>query len=160
VAGILFTLGAVRVFIAAEDHPPPHVHAWHPGESWLARFRFSYLSDIAGLYGVRTINRRPRARTLTMIEDAVIENLALCRAAWWQTHGAAVGLGLVNRRIELHPRAAGPLARVASRPTTRATAIASATYDPAGQLVRLVLVDGQRLVLAAGQHIEEAEEWS
>jgi hypothetical protein len=160
VAGTLFTIGAVQVFIAAEDHPPPHVHAWHGGERWRARFRFSYLSDVAGLYGVRMINRRPRVRTLTMIEDAVIENLALCRAAWWQTHGAAGGLGLVNRRIEIQPGVAGPLARVASRPVPRATVIAAAAYDPAARVVRLLLADGRRLVLAAGQHIEEAEEWS
>ena len=48
----------------------------------VARFRFSYPSDVAGLYGVRTMNRRPRARTLTTIEDAVIDNLVLCPAAW------------------------------------------------------------------------------
>jgi hypothetical protein len=54
VAGTLFTVDAVQVFIAAEDHPPPHVHAAHTGEAWRERFRFSYLSDVAGLYGLRT----------------------------------------------------------------------------------------------------------
>ncbi len=158
-AGTLFTIGAVQVFIAAEDHPPPHVHAWHPGERWQARFRFSYLSDIAGLYGVRTVNRRPRARTLTMIEDAVIGNLAMCRTAWWQTHGVAGGLGLVNRRLETRWRSGGLVVRVALRATAGAVAITSATYDPVTATVCLVLADGHRLALAAGQHIEEADEW-
>jgi hypothetical protein len=160
VAGTLFTIGAVQVFIAAEDHPPPHVHAWHPGERWRARFRFSYLSDVAGLYGVRTMNRRPRARTLTTIEDAVIDNLVLCRAAWWETHGLTGGLGLVNRRLEVRAGVRGAQVRVASQSPANATAIRSADYDPRLQLVRLVLADERRLSLVAGEHIEEAEEWS
>lgn len=97
---------------------------------------------------------------LTSIEDAVIENLALCRATWWQTHGTTGGVGLVNRRIEMQPGSAKTLARVALRPTARAIAITSAAYNPAGQVVRLVLSDGQVLSLAAGQHIDEAGEWS
>ncbi len=89
-----------------------------------------------------------------------MENLAQCRAAWWETQGVAGGLGLVNRRVEMHPGPVGLLARVALRPTIRSVVIASATYDPARQLVRLELADARRLALAAGRHIEEAEEWS
>ena len=159
-AGTIFVLGAVRVFVAAEDHPPPHIHAWNAGEKWRARFRFSFLSDIAGIYGVRMAGRRPRVRTLTMIEDAVIENIAVCRATWWGTQGTTGGLGLVNRRIELRQGPDGVLARVPLRPTARALAITAAAYDPAAQQVHLVLADGRRLALAAGRHIEETEEWS
>jgi hypothetical protein len=130
VAGTLFTIGAVQVFIAAEDHPPPHVHAWHQGEGWRARFRFSYLSDVAGLYGARTVNRRPRARALTTIEDAVIDNVVLCRAAWWETHGTSGGLGLVNRRLEMREGSRGIQVRVALRSPANAIAIRSAGYDP------------------------------
>jgi hypothetical protein len=31
-AGTLFWIDAIQVFIGAEDHPPPHVHAVHSGE--------------------------------------------------------------------------------------------------------------------------------
>jgi len=160
VAGTLFTIGAVQIFIAAEDHPPPHVHAWHPGEGWRARFRFSYLSDVAGLYGVRTVNRRPRARVLTTIVGAFIDNIVLCRSAWWETHGMRSGLGLVNRRLEMRDGSRGIQVRVALLSQPNAIAITSAGYDPPSQLVRLVLADGRRLSLVAGEHIEEAEEWS
>ena len=153
-------VGAVQVFIAAEDHPPPHVHVWHPGERWRARFRFSFLSEIAGLYGVRVVNRRPRARTLTMIEDAVIENLALCRAAWWSTHGTAGGIGLVNRRAEIRMGPHGPDVRVSLHPPRNAVVITAAGYQPDAKIVHLLLENGQALSLAAGQHIEEAEQWS
>ena len=159
-AGTLFTIGAVQVFIAAEDHPPPHVHAWHPGEGWRARFRFSYLSDVAGLYGVRIVNRRPRARVLTTIVDAIIEDVVRCRAAWWKTHGTRGGLGLVNRRLEVREGSRRIQVRVALRPAANAIAIRLVGYDPLSQLVRLELADGRRLSLVAGEHVEEAEEWS
>jgi hypothetical protein len=32
-AGTLFWVDAIQVFIGAEDHPPPHVHAVHTGEA-------------------------------------------------------------------------------------------------------------------------------
>ena len=150
----------MQVFIAAEDHPPTHVHAWHPGEGWRARFRFSYLSDVAGLYGVRTGNRRPRARVLRTIVDAIIEDVVLCRAAWWETHGTSGGLGLINRRLEMREGSRGIEVRVALRPAANAIAIRLVGYDPPTQLVQLELADGRRLSLVAGEHIEEAEEWS
>jgi hypothetical protein len=106
------------------------------------------------------MNRRPRARTLTTIEDAVIDDLVLCRAAWWETHGLTGGLGLVNRRLEMREGSRGVQVRVALRSSANAIAIRSASYDPPLQLVRLVLADERRLSLVAGEHIEEAEEWS
>ena len=42
-AGTLFWIDAIQVFIGAEDHPPPHVHTIHTGEGWVARFRFSFV---------------------------------------------------------------------------------------------------------------------
>jgi len=95
-----------------------------------------------------------------MIEDAVINNLVLCRAAWSETHGLTDGLGLVNRRMEMREGLRGVQVRVALRPPATSIAIRSASYDPLSQLVRLVLADEQRLSLVAGEHIEEAEEWS
>lgn len=78
-AGTLFRIGAVQVFIGAEDHPPPHVHAFHTGEGWRARFRISFLADAAGLYRFRRRGRRPTEATLNALLDAVIENLPTCR---------------------------------------------------------------------------------
>ena len=56
-AGTLFWIDAIQVFIGAEDHPPPHVHAVHTEEGWVARFRFSFLSDVTGLYRFRRRGR-------------------------------------------------------------------------------------------------------
>jgi hypothetical protein len=54
----------------------------------------------------------------------------------------------------------GVQVRVALRSPADAIAIRSAAYDPPLRLVRLVLADERRLSLVAGEHIEEAEEWS
>lgn len=99
-AGTLFRMGAIRVLIAAEDHPPPHVHAHHTGEGWTARFRFSFLSDVVGLYRFRRSGRRPAAAVLDEVAADIEANLALCRREWWATHGARHGIGLANRRAE------------------------------------------------------------
>ena len=160
-AGTLFWVGAIQVFVAAEDHPPPHVHAVHSGEGWVARFRFSFLSDVTGLYRFRRRGRRPTLATLERVADAIMANLPACRQTWWATHGSRHGIGLVNRRVEPRGRTGGDgvVARVALKPGTAAIGIVSATYDPAGSRVTLTLGDGRVLQLTAGQHIEEAEEW-
>jgi hypothetical protein len=62
--------------------------------------------------------------------------------------------------LEVREGSQGIQVRVALRPAASALAIRLVGYDPPSQLVRLELADGRRLSLAAGEHIEEAEEWS
>lgn len=163
-AGTLFTLGAIKVFIGAEDHPPPHVHASHQAEGWMARFRFSFLSDVTGLYRFRRRGRRPTDATLEEVADSVIANLQTCRQEWWLTHGARHGIGLVNQRVETRPlpvttKRDAIRAKVALVPGTTAVSIVSAAYGVGNGKVTLALADGRKLLLTAGQHIEEAKEW-
>jgi hypothetical protein len=161
VAGILFRIDAVQVLIAAEDHPPPHVHAFHQGEGWRARFRFSFLSDIAALYRFKRRGRRPTEATLDRVLAAVMANLPACRAEWWRTHGSRHGIGLVNRRVETRSIAGGDgfVAKIALSPGKSAVGVVSAAYSPGSRKVTLALADGRRLTLTPGRHIEEAEEW-
>jgi hypothetical protein len=160
-AGTLFWIDAIQVFIGAEDHPPPHVHAVHSGDGWVARFRFSFLSDVTGLYRFRRRGRRPTTATLERVADAIMANLPACRENWWTTHGSRYEIGLVNRRVETRGTTGsdGILAKVALEPRPAAVRIVAASYDPASGKVSLVLADGRTLLLTAGQHIEEAEEW-
>ena len=164
VAGTVFKLGAIKVFIAAEDHPPPHVHAFHQGEGWTARFRFSFLSDVTGLYRFNRRGRRPSDATLESVADAVMDHLSACRKAWWQTHGVRNGIGLVNRSVEtliLPISAQGDKvrAKVALVPGAASVSVVSAAYNSGTGKVTLALADGRTLLLTAGQHIEEAPEW-
>lgn len=160
-AGTLFWVDAIQVSMGAEDHLPPHVHAFHSGEGWRARFRFSFLSDITGLYRFHRRGRRPTTATLDDVAAAIMKNLAACRAEWWATHGSRRGIGLVNQRVETRVAANADrvLAKVALMPGPAAVGIVSAIYNPGSGRVTLTLVDGRRLALTAGQHIEEAEEW-
>jgi hypothetical protein len=161
VAGTLFWIDAVQVFIAAEDHPPPHVHAVHSCDCWVARFRFSFLSDVTGLYRFRRRGRKPTAATLNRVAEAIMAQLPACRANWWATHGSRHGIGLVNRRVETRRFVGGDgfLAKVALQPGKTAIGIMSASYNPDSGKIALALDDGRTLSLTAGQHIEEAEEW-
>ena len=160
-AGTLFWIDAIQVFIGAEDHPPPHVHAVHTGEGWVARFRFSFLSDVTGLYRFRRRGRRPTTATLDRVAEAIVTNLPACREGWWMTQGSRYEIGLVNRRIETRPVADGDgfLAKVALKPGKATALIVAAGYDADGGKVALSLDDGRALSLTAGRHIEEAEEW-
>ncbi len=99
-AGTLFWIDAIQVFIGAEDHPPPHVHAVHSGEGWMARFRFSFLSDVTGLYRFRRRGRKPTTATLNRMAEAIEASLPACRETWWATHGSRHEVGLINRRVE------------------------------------------------------------
>ena len=160
-AGTLFRIDAVQVFIAAEDHPPPHVHAIHTGEGWVARFRFSFLSDVAGLYRFRRRGRNPTEATLDHVAEEIVAHLPACRESWWTTHGSRHEINLVNRRIETRRIESGDgwLAKVALKPSKGAAGIVAAEYDPNKGKVMLTLDDGRTLALTAGQHVEEAEEW-
>lgn len=160
-AGTLLWIDAIQVFIGAEDHPPPHVHAAHSGEGWAARFRFSYLSDVTGLYRFRRWGRRPRTATLDRVAEAIVANLPACRESWWTTQGKRHEIGLVNRRVETRRIEGGDgvLARVALKPSKAAVGIVSVGDDPASGKITLTLNDGHTLLLTAGQRIEEAEEW-
>jgi hypothetical protein len=51
------------------------------------------------------------------------------------------------------------LAKVALKPKAMAVSIVATDYDPASGKVSLTLADGRTLLLTAGRHIEEAEEW-
>jgi hypothetical protein len=160
-AGTLFWLNTIQVFIGAEDHPPPHVHAFHSREGWTARFRFSFLSDVVGLYRFRRRGRKTTLSTLDEIGSEVERRLNLCREVWWTTHGADRGIGLVSRRAKLRAIPTGDqvLVKVALAPADTATIIKSASYSPKNCKIGLTLENGIRLSLSAGQHIEEAKEW-
>ena len=137
-AGTLFWIDAIQVFIAAEDHPPPHVHAVHTGEGWVARFRFSFLSDVTGLYRFRRRGRKPTEATLDRVAEAIMAHLPACRESWWTTHGSRHEINLVNRRVETRRIEGGDglLAKVALKPSKAA----------AGKSIELVL-DADRIQL-------------
>jgi hypothetical protein len=45
------------IYVFADDHCPPHVHARHRGESWIARVRISYLSTAVELISIAPLKK-------------------------------------------------------------------------------------------------------
>ena len=52
------------VYVFSDDHCPPHVHARHRGDGWIARVRFSYLSGSVELMSVAPLKNSPLQRTV------------------------------------------------------------------------------------------------
>lgn len=80
----------------------------------MARFRFSFLSDVTGLYRFRRRGRRPTIATLDRVAEAIVANLPACRENWWVTQGGQHEIGLVNRRVETRRIAVVPVVWTAS----------------------------------------------
>jgi hypothetical protein len=124
------------IYVFSDDHCPPHVHARHRGDGWIARVRFSYLTGPVELMSVAPLRNYPLQRTVNRLLADVEAELPTCRRSWWVTKRTACLMNqwavvLETGRIELSP---GPLAN--------AKQIADAAYDPDEETVRLDFQDG------------------
>jgi hypothetical protein len=75
------TRAVIHVF--ADDHCPPHVHARHRGEEWIARVGFSYASAAVALISIAPLRNVPSQRVVNRLLDDIEARLADCRRAWW-----------------------------------------------------------------------------
>lgn len=58
------------VYVFANDHCPPHVHAKHRGEEWIARVKFSYLNTTVSLLSIAPTKSIPGQRVINrLLED-------------------------------------------------------------------------------------------
>jgi hypothetical protein len=73
------------IYVFADDHCPPHVHARHRGEGWIARVRFSYINAAVELISITPLKNVPLQRVVNRLLDDVRTRLADCRRAWWTT---------------------------------------------------------------------------
>jgi hypothetical protein len=73
------------IYVFADDHCPPHVHARHRGEGWMARLRFSYINVAVELISIAPPKNVPLQRVVNRLLDDVRTRLAECRRAWWTT---------------------------------------------------------------------------
>ena len=124
------------IYVFSDDHRPPHVHARHRGDGWIARVRFSYLTHAVELMSIAPVESPLLQGTVCRLLADIGAGLSACRRSWWVTRRTAClsGQWAVVRtpeKIELVPE----LAEGAKR-------IARASYDPDQERLRVVFQGG------------------
>ena len=119
----------------ADDHYPPHVHARHRGEGWIARVRFSYVDNAVELVSIAPLRTVPLQRVVNRLLDDVQTRLGDCRRAWWTTRRTTC---LANQWVVAQP---GKI-EVRTDRGPDAKQIADASYDPAAEQLHVVFRDG------------------
>jgi hypothetical protein len=128
------TGAAIHVF--SDDHCPPHVHARHRSEGWIARVGFSFLTGAVKLMNIAPSRAAPLRRTVNRLLSGVRAQLPACRRIWWETQETTCltnqwAIVLTSDRIELSPE------RIAG-----AKRIADASYDPNLPQLSVTFEDG------------------
>jgi hypothetical protein len=112
------------IYVFTNDHCPPHVHARHRGEGWIARVRFSYLSSALGLMSIAPAKRIPLQRVMNQLLDNIQERLSDCRQRWWEANRTAC---LTNQWALV---VADGTVELLLKQTAGAKQIADASYEP------------------------------
>jgi hypothetical protein len=73
------------VYVFSDDHCPPHVHARHRGDGWIARVAFSYISSHVELISIAPLKNSPLQRTVKRLLVDIETDLTECRRIWWMT---------------------------------------------------------------------------
>ena len=110
------------IYVFSDDHCPPHVHARHRGEGWIARVRFSYVSSAVALISIAPLRNAPQRRALNLLLGDIQDRLADCRRAWWIARRTTCLANQWAREGE------GTIELLSER-TPNAKRIAYATYD-------------------------------
>lgn len=127
--------GAV-IYVFADDHCPPHVHARHRGEGWVARVRLSFVGSEVALISIAPLKNVPLQRVVNALLADIQARLMDCRRSWWMTRQTTC---LANQwAVAL----AASEIKLCSERTREAKQIADASYDPATERLRVTFRDG------------------
>jgi len=124
------------IYVFADDHCPPHIHARHRGEGWVARVRFSFVDDRVKLIGIAPLKNVPRQRVVNALLDDIQTRLAACREHWW----IMTRTTCLANRWAIVPVAEAIELRSERRPNTKR--IANATFDPSIGRLFVTFEDG------------------
>jgi len=130
------------VYVFSDDHCPPHIHARHRGEGWIARVRFSFVRTQVDLLSIAPLRNSPLQRTVNQLLDDIEAELLACRRSWWATKQTTC---LENQHVVV---SAGTI-EISLGSDANAKRIANATYDPNQDLVRVTFQDGTTLDASA-----------
>ena len=126
--------GAV-VHVFSDDHCPPHVHARHRGDGWIARVRFSCLGS-AVMLSIAPLRNAPLQRTVNLFLADIEAALPACRRSWWVTKRTAC---LDNQWAIVR---APDMIEALPGPAPGAVQVAEATHDPEEERLQVAFRDG------------------
>jgi hypothetical protein len=138
---------SAAVYVFADDHCPPHIHARHRGEGWVARIGFSYVTNKVRLISIMPLRNTPLQRVVGQLLDDVWAELAACRRAWWMTRSTTC---LANRWA----RTSGGELEILAKPEAGALQVRNADYMPDTEQLHIVFADGAVVQIAAGTGVE------
>jgi hypothetical protein len=124
------------IYVLSEDHCPPHVHARHRREGWVARVGFSFIHDEIELMSIDSNRNAPSSRVVDRLLDEIEARLTDCRKTWWRIRQSTC---LTNQWAIV--RAPGRVDLTSTR-TPPARQIADCRYDPIAALARVSFRDG------------------
>ena len=140
--GVSARTGAT-IYVFADDHCPPHVHARHRGEGWTARVGFSFVTNDVVLISITPLRNAPLPRVIGELLEDVRNELPACRRTWWAMQRSAC---LANRWALKQKR---PVAVLRER-RAGAVQIEDARYDPESGRLRILFQDDTALVIEGG----------
>jgi hypothetical protein len=131
------------VYVFSDDHCPPHVHARHRGDGWVARVKFSYVTSVVELISIAPLKNVPLQRVVNQLLDDVAANLAICRRRWWEIRRTAC---LANQWTKVSQ--SGKI-EISEADMTDAKQISAAEYNPDLSRLSVIFRDGTTIELEA-----------
>jgi len=131
------------VYVFSDDHCPPHVHARHRADGWVARVRFSYVTSVVALMSIAPLRNIPLQRVVNQLLDDVQAHLAICRRSWWEIRKTAC---LENQWAAIQQ--SGKI-EISAANVPKAKQIAAADFDPDVGRLNIIFRDGTAAELEA-----------
>jgi hypothetical protein len=129
--------------VFSDDHCPPHVHAQHRGDGWIARVGFSYVTSVVELISIAPVRNIPLQRVVNQLLDDVEAHLAICRRSWWKIRRTAC---LVNQWATIQK--SGKM-EISAANVAGAKQITDAEYDSDLGRLNVIFRDGTTAELEA-----------
>jgi hypothetical protein len=131
------------IYVFSDDHCPPHVHAQHRGDGWIARVGFSYVTSVVELISIAPVRNIPLQRVVNQLLDDVEAHLAICRRSWWEIRRTAC---LVNQWATIQK--SGKM-EISAANVAGAKQITDAEYDSDLGRLNVIFRDGTTAELEA-----------
>ena len=136
------------VYVFSDDHCPPHVHARHRGDGWVARVEFSFVVNRVRLMSVTPVQNIPLSRVISQLLEDVRDAVPACRRKWWSMRTTVC---LANRWALPIPQ---PIFMQSER-RLGSMQVRDAQYIPASNQLLILLKNGTLIGMEAGSGADD-----